>query len=230
MTDGAAALGSNSELQIQAVDPGTYGNVQVQFQSSPLINPGSETVSYNPTAGTLTFDISPESTANDIIAALQNSACGGQFTASLDTSADPNNNGSGVVQSQTIQMSGGQNTLTGSDTNPQQTDSVFNALIKLGAAFQDNNSTAIQQGMTLLSNSMQTVNSARDQLGVQEQSLTTINTQISNEQISLQSAMSNLYDTDMASAAADYTSAEITYQATLQTTASILKTTLLNYL
>ena len=67
-------------------------------------------------------------------------------------------------------------------------------------------------------------------MGVQEQSLTTINTQISNEQISLQSAMSNLYDTDMASAAADYTSAEITYQATLQTTASILKTTLLNYL
>ena len=233
---GAVAAGTeasdNNELLIQATNPGTDGDVQVIFQdANPPITEGNETVQYDSTAKTLTFQISSQTTTNDIIAALQkNSAASAAFTATLNTANDPTNNGSGVVQPQTIQMSGGEDVLTGSDTNPQQTDSVFNALIKLGAAFQDNNSTAIQQGMTLLSNSMQTLNSARDQLGVQEQSLSTINTQISNEQISLQSAMSNLYDTDMASAAADYTSAEIAYQATLQTTASILKMTLLNYL
>ena len=57
-----------------------------------------------------------------------------------------------------------------------------------------------------------------------------INTQISNEQLNLQSAMSTDYDTDMASAVSDYTSAQIAYQATLETTASMLKMTLLNYL
>jgi flagellin-like hook-associated protein FlgL len=121
-------------------------------------------------------------------------------------------------------------TLTGSDTNPQQTDSVFNALLKLGTALQNNDSSAIQHAMTLLSNSMQNLGNARDVLGVQEQSLTTLNTQISNEQLNLQSAMSTDYDTDMASAISDYTSAQISYQATLETTASMLKMTLLNYL
>ena len=120
-----------------------------------------------------------------------------------------------------MQMTGGEEALTGSDTNPQQTDSIFNALLKLGTAFQNNDSAAIQQAMTLLSNSMQNLGNARDQLGVQEQSLSTINTQISNEQLNLQSAMSTNYDTDMASAISDYTSAQITYQATLQTTASM---------
>jgi flagellar hook-associated protein 3 FlgL len=120
--------------------------------------------------------------------------------------------------------------LTGSDTNPQQTDSVFNALLRLGTALQNNQNGAIQQAMTLLTNSMQTLSNARDQLGVQEQSLSTLNTQISNEQTNLQSAMSTDYDTNMASVASAYTSAQIAYQATLQMTAAMLKTTLLNYL
>ena len=96
-------------------------------------------------------------------------------------------------------------TLTGSDTNPQQTDSVFNALLKLGTALQNNDSRAIQHAMTLLSNSMQNLGNARDMLGVREQSLTTLNTQISNEQLNLKSAMFTDYDTDMANAISDYT-------------------------
>ena len=230
MSNGTASLGANSELSFQAVIPGIAGNVQVIFQQNSNVTAGNETVSYDATAGTLTFQVSSQTTANDIIAALQNSAYSSDFTASLDTSTDLNNNGSGVVQPQTIQMSGGQEVLTGSDTNPQQTDSVFNALIKLSAALQSNNDTAIQQSMTLLSNSMQTVNNAHDVLGVQEQSLTTLNSQISNEVLNLQTAMSNAYDTNMAEAVSDYTTAQIAYQATLETTASLLKTTLLNYL
>ena len=67
-------------------------------------------------------------------------------------------------------------------------------------------------------------------LGVQEQSLSTINTQISNEVLNLQSTMSNDYDTNMAEAVSSYSTAQLTYQATLETTASMLKMTLLNYL
>ena len=231
-TGGTAAFGANSELLFKAVNPGTAGNAQVVFTlAAPPINAGAETAQYDPTTNTLTFNISQQSTANDIIAALQaNPAANAAFTASLDTSNDPNNNGNGVVLPQSIQMSGGQEVLTGSDTNPQQTDSIFTALIRLGTALQNNDSGAVQQAMGLLSNSMQNLGNTREQLGVQEQSLSTLTTQITNEQTNLKSAMSTNYDTDMTSAVSDYTSAQIAYQATLEVTASMLKMTLLNYL
>ncbi len=228
---GMETSGPNSGLLFQAVNPGPAGNVQVVFQANAGITEGNETVQYDSSANTLTFQISPQTTANDIIAALQNNpTASAAFTARLDSFSGAADDGSGVVQPQSVQMSGGQEVLTGSDANPQQTDSIFNALLRLGTALQDNNQVAVQQAMSLLSNGMQTLNNARDRLGVQEQSLTTLNTQISNEQTNLQSAMSTDYDTDMAAAASNYTSAQIAYQATLETTASMLKMTLLNYL
>ena len=67
---GTESSGENSGLLFQAVDPGTAGNVQVDFQVGDGITEGNETVQYDPVAGTLTFEISPQTTANDIIAAL----------------------------------------------------------------------------------------------------------------------------------------------------------------
>ena len=224
--------GPNSELLLQAVNGDTAGNVQAYFEVTQGITQGNEVVNYVPSANALVFEISPQSTANNVIAALQkNAQASAEFTATLDTSSDPTNNGSGVVQPQTVQLSGGQPiSLTGSDVNPQETDSIFNALIKLGAALQSDNTAQVQRTMGLLTASMQTLSDARDQLGVNEQSLSTINTQISNEQLNLQTAMSNSYDTDMASAVSQYTAAQIAYQATLQTTANLLQLSLMNYI
>ena len=202
---GTETSGANSELFFQAVNPGAAGDVQVVFQSNAGISEGHETVQYDPVGKTLTFQISPQTTANDVIAALKNSTAGADFTAALDDSGDVGNNGSGVVQPQQIAMTGGEDVLTGSDTNPQQTDSIFNALLKLGTALQQNDNGGIQRAMSLLSNSMQNLGNARDELGVQEQSLSSINTQISNEVLNLQSTMSTDYDTDMASAVSSYT-------------------------
>jgi flagellin-like hook-associated protein FlgL len=227
---GIESSGPNSELYFQAVNPGAAGDVQVVFQANAGITEGNETVQYDPVAKTLTFQISPQTTANDIIAALKNSTAGASFTAALDSYGDANNNGSGIIQPQQIAMAGGEDVLQGSDANPQQTDSIFNALLKLGTALTNNDNGAVQQAMTLLSNSMQNLGNARDVLGVQEQSLSALNTQISNEETNLQSTMSTDYDTDMASAVSNYTGAQIAYQATLETTASMLKMTLLNYL
>ncbi len=148
-----------------------------------------------------------------------------QSTAAVDVGLVPTGQASA-----TSTVTAGGAVLTGSDPNPQQTDSIFTALIQLGEAFQNNDNAAAQQSMTLLSNSVQNLSNARDQLGIQEQALSTLNTQINNEQISLKSAMSTDYDTDMASAVSDYTSAQIAYQATLEMTANMLKITLLNYL
>lgn len=224
--------GPNSELLLQAVHGGTAGNVPAYFEVTPGITEGNEVVNYDSSANALVFEISPQTTANDVIAAVQNNPqVSAQFTATLDTSNDPTNNGSGVVQPQTVQLTGGEPlTLTGSDPNPQETDSIFNALIKLGAALQSDNTAQVQRTMGLLTASMQTLSNARQQLGVNEQSLTTISTQLSNEQVNLQSAMSNSYDTDMASAVSQYTAAQIAYQASLQTTANLLQLSLMNYI
>jgi flagellin-like hook-associated protein FlgL len=223
--------GPNSELFFQAVNGGTAGNVQVVFQTNAGVTQGNETVAYNPVAKTLTFQISPQTTANNVIAALQNNpAASAAFTASLDTTNDPTNDGTGVIQPQTVPMTGGQPiTLTGSDVNPQETGSIFNALIKLSAAFQSNNDVSIQRAMGLLTTSMQNLGNARTELGAREQSLSAVSTQIDNEELNLKSAMSNSYDTDMASAVSQYTAAQLSYEATLQTTASLLKMTLLNF-
>jgi flagellin-like hook-associated protein FlgL len=229
---GSESSGPDSGLVFQAVNPGTAGNVQVVFQVNAGITEGNETVNYDSSANTLTFQISPQTTANDIIAALGNNpAASAAFSASLDTSTDPANNGGGVVQPQQFALAGGADVaLTGSDTNPQQTDSVFTALLSLSTALSNNDSAAEQQAMTLLSNSMQSLGNARQYLGVQEQSLATITTQIGNDTNNLQSAMSTDYGTDMATAISGYTSAEIAYQATLQLAASTFRVTLLNYL
>jgi len=151
--------------------------------------------------------------------------------------ADPNSTAAvnlGLIPvgqtSATSTAANGTAVLTGSDTSMQQTDSVFTALSSLGTALTNNDTGAVQQAMTLLSNSMQNLDNTRDQLGIQEQSMSSINTQISTEQTNLQSAMSTDYDTDMASAIANYTSAQIAYQATLQMTADTMRMTLLNYL
>ena len=225
--------GPNSELLFQAVNGGTAGNVQVVFQTNAGVTQGNETVAYDPAAKTLTFQISPQTTANNVIAALQNDpTASAAFTATLDTSNDPTNDGSGVVvQPQPVQMTGGQSiTVAGSDVNPQETASIFNALIKLAAAFQSDDNASIQRAMGLLTTSMQNLGNARTELGAREQSLSTVSTQIDNEELNLQTVMSNSYDTDMANAVSQYTAAQISYQATLQTTASLMQMTLLNYL
>ena len=51
--------------------------MQVIFQDNPAITPGNETVAYDPVGNTLTFQISPQTTANDIITTLQNDPVAG---------------------------------------------------------------------------------------------------------------------------------------------------------
>ncbi|MEI8371690.1 MAG: flagellar hook-associated protein FlgL [Planctomycetota bacterium] len=230
-SNGWAATRPNSALLFQAVNPGTTGNVQVLFQANAGIPPGPETANYDPVAATLTFQISPLTTANNIITALHSDpTASAAFTAKLDISTDPTNNGNGIVLPQLITMTGGTTALTGSDTNPRETDSIFNALLRLSTALRTNDNAGIQRAMGLLDSSAQNLGNTRAELGAREQSLTLISSQIDSEELSLKTAMSANYDTNMADTISQYTSAQIAYQATLQTTGSLLKMTLLTYI
>lgn len=90
--------GSNSQITFTAAQGGSaYDGVQVQFVDNPNITAGNETVAYNATAKTLTFQIAAgQTTASDIVSALKNSSAASQvFTAALASGS----NGSGTVSS-----------------------------------------------------------------------------------------------------------------------------------
>lgn len=121
-------------------------------------------------------------------------------------------------------------TLTGTDTNPQETGSVFNALERLATALQSNDNVGIQRAMGLLDGSVQNMNNTRAELGARQQGLTAISSQIDFQEIDLKSALSTDFDTNMAEAISNLTTSQIAYQASLQVAGSTLKMTLLNYL
>ena len=116
--------------------------MKIIFQNTPGLQEGKETATYNAAAGTLTFQVAVGvSDAKDVIKALTNSpTANAAFSASLDTSNDPTNDGSGTVGSGTFQASGGGSAfLTGTDSNPQETSGIFNALSRLATALTTNN-------------------------------------------------------------------------------------------
>jgi flagellar hook-associated protein 3 FlgL len=136
----------------------------------------------------------------------------------------------GASQSAAATVSGGVATLQGSDPNPGQVDGIFNTLIRLKSALTSGDSLGIQNGLSALSTDQDRLNLARSTLGEQEQSLSNIQTQLTNSSTSLQSSLSQNVDVDMAQVISQLSGAQTSMEASLQTTALVSKLTLLNYL
>ena len=114
--------------------------------------------------------------------------------------------------------SAGTETITGTDVNPQETASAFNALLRLKAALQSNDTAGITRAVGLIDSSSNQLNLTRAELGAREQSLTAISTSLSYEQNNLQSTLSSTVDTDMAAAITQLTALQTSFTATLQLT------------
>ncbi|HEV2972838.1 MAG TPA: flagellar hook-associated protein FlgL [Pirellulales bacterium] len=136
----------------------------------------------------------------------------------------------GQTQSNPATASGGTTTIAGADVNPQETDSAFNALIRLKSALENNDTNGINRAIGLLDGASSQLDLTRADLGAREQTLNTVSTSLATEQDNLQSSLSNTVDVDMASAITNLTALQTSFTATLQMTAQISKLTLLNYL
>ena len=227
--------GPDSGLVFEANDPGSYGNVQIVFQSNSHVAEGDESVSYDSVGKTLTFQIGPDTKAKDIVKVLQDGVSDPgateAFYVAIDTSSDPTNTGEGLVAPRTVAMTGGKSqSLTGTDVNPQETASVFTALLRLRQALLTNDNSAAQRAMGLLDGSVQNLGNARAELGAREQGLTLIGSRIDAEEIDLKAAMSIDFDADAAQVISDYTGRQYAYEASLRATGQILQMSLLNYL
>ncbi|HVX15075.1 MAG TPA: flagellar hook-associated protein FlgL [Pirellulales bacterium] len=226
--------GTNNGLLFKAQQPGTALNgVTVQFNNTGVAE-GSETVSYDSTAHTLTFDVGSATTANDVISALANNpTVSAVFSASLaPASGGGTNDGTGLIDpSATGALSGGTpDTLSGSDTNPQEVPSVFTALERLQTALQNNDVPGIQRAMNLLTTAQQNLSDARASLGANEQAVSSLQSRVQTEQTQLQGALSNDVDVNMAQVISNLVSQQTAFQATLQVAGLMNKLTLLNYL
>ena len=213
----------DSDLIFTAKTPGTAMNgVRVIFEVN-----GTGTAVYDAGAATLTFDLTGGPDANAIIGMLAASAADPFFSAA----PAPSNSGAGIVDAQTsAPMAGGSRYLTGADTNQEETEGIFTALLRLQAALLANDPQAIERTLGLLDTETTNMNFARAELGARQQVLDVTQLRLEAEEVDLQEALSLDFDVDMIEAISEFTGRQAAYEASLRTTAQIFSMTLLNFL
>ncbi|QDU57440.1 flagellin N-terminal helical domain-containing protein [Aeoliella mucimassa] len=121
-------------------------------------------------------------------------------------------------------------TLATGDNHTLETESVFNTLIRLRDALEAKDFTAIGNEINQIDVDLDRINFARSDLGSRLQSLESLQNRQEDENIALQSALSDEIDVDLAEAISEFTSRQYALQASLQVSSSIMRMTLLDFL
>jgi flagellar hook-associated protein 3 FlgL len=120
--------------------------------------------------------------------------------------------------------------LTSADRHTLETDSVFNTLLRLKSALEENNTEEIGRSIDRLDTDISRVSFARSEIGSRLQSLETIGSKLQDENVQLKSALSQDMDVDLVEAISNMTARQYAFQASLQTAATILKLSLLDFI
>jgi flagellin-like hook-associated protein FlgL len=121
-------------------------------------------------------------------------------------------------------------TVVGSDTNPIETQGVFNSLIRLHDAVSDYDVTKFQRIAEMLDEDFDRLNFGRADVGARNQSLDAITMQNEDEQVELRTILSGEIDVDFAQAASDFAARQATYEASLRSIAMLFQMSLLDFL
>lgn len=223
--------GSNNDLVITARSSGTLLNgVVVHFQDDGIA--GNNSVSYDPTLKRLTFDVDPATTsAQDLVNLLSSHP---QFSASIKATDGglPNTGGGllGLFPADSILSGGSADVLTGTDPNPQEVDGVFSALVRLREAVISGDQTLIQRAMDQLDRGMTNLNFTRAEVGARMNSLDIIQNRLDAENIAIKSSLSIEIEVDFAAAISELAQKQAAFQASLQVSATLAQTTLLDFI
>jgi flagellin-like hook-associated protein FlgL len=126
--------------------------------------------------------------------------------------------------------SGGNFVIQSADRHTLETDSVFNTLLRLKTALQNNDTEEIGRSLERIDTDISRVTFARSEIGSRLQSLDTIGDKLKDEDVQLKSALSNDTDVDLVQAISNMTARQYAFQASLQTAASIMKLSLLDFI
>lgn len=207
--------------------------VEVRFEDG---GPGANSYSYDPGLRVLTFSIDAGVTsANEVISRFNqqpplDETAYALFTVELDTSSGPNN-GTGAVDVLAEFLSGGEpDLLTGRDANPQETDGLFTALLRLHDGLIRGDDWEIERAVAMLDARVVDLNFSRAALGARQQGLDILSQRLDDEDLQLRSTLSLDLDVDMVEAISTFVARQAAYEASLQSIAQIFQLSLLDYL
>ncbi len=240
---GAPSSGSAASAAINGADPndavlfstigsGSAGNAySVEYVDSGL--GGGNSVSL--VGNTLTFavDIAAGFTAQDAVNLLAgHPTLSTQFTAQLDTTLDPGNNGTGAVAvAGPVQFTGGlSESLLARDVNSQESLGVFTALVRIREALLNDDLIELGRGIDVLDQAADKMNFVRANLGARLQNLDLINQRLDDEEIELQSTLSQESDVDLVEAIVNLTARQASLEASLRTIGDLANLSLLDFL
>jgi len=226
------SAGPNNDLIIQSARPGAiYNDLQVEYVNTGAVVGDAAVITYDPLNQRLAIDIDPTSTtANTIIQALDDHDV---FTATLNTVNDSGNDGSGIVTNigvQGVLAGGAAETIQGFDPNPVETKSVFNTLKRLIDALEQNDQEQFTRLGGLLDEDIDRLIFSRAELGARAKGLDDLGGRLEDENIELQTNLSNEIDVDMLEAISNFTARQASLEASLRTIAQITDLTLLDFL
>ncbi|MCA9240761.1 MAG: hypothetical protein KDA37_11200 [Planctomycetales bacterium] len=121
-------------------------------------------------------------------------------------------------------------TLQSADRNTNEVESVFNTLLRLRDALEANDTLAIGDLHAQLDVDLNRATFARSELGARLQDLDVLRIRNEDEEVQLRSTLSEAIDADLAEVISDFTERQFALQATLQTTASLLQLSVLDFL
>lgn len=175
--------------------------------------------------------------ATDGLVTASIASVGNGISLSFDNSGGQSLTASGVVAERLglVSEAGGSQTsttgeLVGTDANPQQVESVFNTLLRLRSALQANETTEIARQVESLQEDQTRATFARSELGARLDSLDTLKIRLEDEEVELRNSLSLEIDVDLTEAISNFTARQFSLQASLQTTASLLQLTVLNFI
>jgi flagellin-like hook-associated protein FlgL len=142
------------------------------------------------------------------------------FVAAGETQSDPSD----------VTVEGANHVLQSEDRNTFEADSVFNTLLRLRNALQENDDIEIGRLLDRLDVDTSRLNFSRGEIGGRLQSLDAIGIRLEDEDVQLRAALSLDIDIDLVAAISELTARQYAFEASLRTTASLVQMTLLNFL
>jgi flagellin-like hook-associated protein FlgL len=136
----------------------------------------------------------------------------------------------GLLPTDTTTVTSASGVITGTDRNYLETPSVFTTLIRLKDALAANDITAIEKAIANIDVDLDRVTFSRSEVGARQQALDVTEQNLEDEDVQLRSALSEELEVDLVEAISNLTARQVSLEASLKATASILQMSLLSYL
>jgi flagellin-like hook-associated protein FlgL len=217
-------------IEVTSVAPGIqFDDIEIEYRDG--LSGDVAVAQFNTVLGRLFVDIdTSQTTANTIIAAIQ---AEGTFTAELDFTTDPTNDGKGIVGTTGIVgVTAGANPerIAGTDVNPLETKGIFNSLLRLNDALVDFDLPAIERAVAMFDDDFDRLTFMRGEIGARERSLGALTERVENEDVELRATLSTEIDADFVEAISNLTARQANMEATLRLLGQTLQLSVLNFL